>query len=119
MYGDKKVGFGIVGYLCAAVQRDEHVCLPGVNDLDIRTITLDETAECQGYPEVDVLFLACRPDRPGIVSPMTCIDDQHKILGAEPDRLHKQQKDKGKPFKYMDGHPCDICFNRRKVRIKF
>ena len=56
VYGDKEVGFSFIGDFRPAVQRDEDIRLPGIDDFHIRAILFYQFAESKGYGEVDILF---------------------------------------------------------------
>ena len=81
VHGDKEVGLVPVGDVGTGMQRDEHIGLTRVDDLHVRTVTFHQPSEGQCHVQIDGFLLGQRTHGTRIMTTMTCVNDQRKLLG--------------------------------------
>ena len=83
----------MVGDIGPGMQRDEDIRLARVDDFHIRTVALHQPSEGQRHVQIDGLLLRNGPHGSRIMTAMTGIDDQRKLLAGCCGAAHRQQHD--------------------------
>ena len=82
MYRNEKVGLGIVGNLCPAIKRNEHIGLTGIYHTGILTIRLYQLTQGQCHIQVNVFFFRFLAHRTRVFPSVSGINDHNKILAC-------------------------------------
>ena len=91
MDGNEQVGFVAIGDVSPFMQRHEDIGLARVDDPHVRTLTFHLSSKGQRHLQIDGFLLRDGSHRSGIVSSMTGINDQRKLLiGCHSSDSHQQ-----------------------------